>query len=70
MSSAAVIDHTQRDPWEVAIEQFDTAADKLHLDPNMRGIRSPAAATADTASTGVEYFTRGSRLLTVRTGVL
>ncbi len=38
MSSAAVIDHTQRDPWEVAIEQFDTAADKLHLDPNMRGI--------------------------------
>jgi glutamate dehydrogenase (NAD(P)+) len=38
MSSAVVIDHTQRDPWEVAIEQFDTAADKLHLDPNMRGI--------------------------------
>jgi glutamate dehydrogenase (NAD(P)+) len=38
MTSAAVIDHTQRDPWEVAIEQFDTAADKLHLDPNMRGI--------------------------------
>ncbi len=38
MTSAATIDHTQRDPWEVAIEQFDTAADKLHLDPNMRGI--------------------------------
>ena len=38
MTSAAVIDHTQRDPWEVAVEQFDTAADKLHLDPNMRGI--------------------------------
>jgi glutamate dehydrogenase (NAD(P)+) len=38
MTSAAVIDHTTRDPWEVAIEQFDTAADKLHLDPNMRGI--------------------------------
>src|SRR5438445_226142 len=37
MSSAAVIDHTQRDPWEAATEQFDTAADKLHLDPNMRG---------------------------------
>lgn len=38
MTSAAVIDHTQRDPWEVALEQFDIAADKLHLDPNMRGI--------------------------------
>jgi len=38
MRSAATIDHTQRDPWEVAIEQFDTAADRLHLDPNMRGI--------------------------------
>ncbi len=38
MRSAATIDHTQRDPWEIAIEQFDTAADKLHLDPNMRGI--------------------------------
>ena len=38
MTSAATIDHTQRDPWEVAIEQFDTAADRLHLDPNMRGI--------------------------------
>src|SRR5436853_2398588 len=37
MRSAATIDHTQRDPWEVAIEQFDTAADKRHLDPNMRG---------------------------------
>ncbi|HET8567937.1 MAG TPA: Glu/Leu/Phe/Val dehydrogenase [Candidatus Limnocylindria bacterium] len=36
--TSAVIDHTQRDPWEVAIEQFDLAADKLHLDPNMRGI--------------------------------
>ncbi len=38
MTSNAVIDHTLRDPWEVAIEQFDTAADKLHLDPNMRAI--------------------------------
>jgi glutamate dehydrogenase (NAD(P)+) len=38
MQSAAVIDHTQRDPWQVALEQFDIAADKLHLDPNMRGI--------------------------------
>ena len=28
-ANAAVIDHTQRDPWEVATEQFDTAADKL-----------------------------------------
>ena len=38
MTTSAVIDHTQRDPWEVALEQFDIAADKLHLDPNMRGI--------------------------------
>ena len=38
MTSSAVIDHTLRDPWEVAIEQFDTAADKLHLDANMRAI--------------------------------
>jgi len=38
VTSSAVIDHTLRDPWEVAIEQFDTAADKLHLDPNMRAI--------------------------------
>ncbi len=38
MTTAAVIDHTQRDPWEVAHEQFDIAADRLHLDPNMRGI--------------------------------
>ncbi len=38
MQSAAIIDHTQRDPWQVALEQFDIAADKLHLDPNMRGI--------------------------------
>ena len=37
-TKAAVIDHTQRDPWEVALEQFSIAADKLHLDPNMRGI--------------------------------
>jgi len=37
-STAAVIDHTQSDPWQVACEQFDIAADKLHLDPNMRGI--------------------------------
>src|SRR5258708_9234752 len=38
MTSAAVIDHTQRDPWEIAIEQFDTAADNRHLDAIMRGI--------------------------------
>ena len=38
MATAAVIDHTQRDPWQVALQQFDIAADKLHLDPNMRGI--------------------------------
>jgi len=36
--SSAVIHHPLRDPWEVAIRQFDTAADKLHLDPNMRAI--------------------------------
>jgi glutamate dehydrogenase (NAD(P)+) len=39
-ANAAVIDHTQRDPWEVALEQFSIAADKLHLDPNMRRILS------------------------------
>src|SRR5207248_7384526 len=39
-ANAAVIDHTQRDPWEVALEQFGIAADKLHLDPNMRRILS------------------------------
>jgi glutamate dehydrogenase (NAD(P)+) len=38
LSVSAVIDHTQRDPWEVALAQFDLAADRLHLDPNMRGI--------------------------------
>jgi glutamate dehydrogenase (NAD(P)+) len=38
MATAAVIDHTQRDPWQVALQQFDIAADKLHLDPNMRAI--------------------------------
>ncbi|MBU6422576.1 MAG: Glu/Leu/Phe/Val dehydrogenase, partial [Chloroflexi bacterium] len=38
MQSAAVIDHTQRDPYQVALEQFDIAADRLHLDPNMRAI--------------------------------
>jgi glutamate dehydrogenase (NAD(P)+) len=38
MQTAVVIDHTQRDPWQVATEQFDIAADRLHLDPNMRGI--------------------------------
>ncbi|MGH2378104.1 MAG: Glu/Leu/Phe/Val family dehydrogenase [Candidatus Limnocylindria bacterium] len=38
MATSSVIDHTQRDPWQVALEQFDIAADKLHLDPNMRGI--------------------------------
>ncbi|MEK7862795.1 MAG: Glu/Leu/Phe/Val dehydrogenase [Chloroflexota bacterium] len=37
-SNAQVIDHTQRDPWSVAQEQFGIAADRLHLDPNMRGI--------------------------------
>ena len=37
-SKAAVIDHTQRDPWSVALEQFGIAADKLHLDPNMRAV--------------------------------
>ena len=37
-NAAVVIDHTQRDPWQVALEQFDIAADRLHLDPNMRGI--------------------------------
>ncbi len=36
--NSAVIDHTLRDPWEVAGEQFSIAADKLHLDPNMRAI--------------------------------
>jgi len=36
--NAAVIDHTQRDPWAVAQEQFSIAADRLHLDPNMRAI--------------------------------
>ena len=39
-ANTAVIDHTQRDPWEVALEQFAIAADKLHLDPNMRRILS------------------------------
>ena len=39
-TSSAVIDHTLRDPWEVALEQFSIAADKLHLDPNMRRILS------------------------------
>ncbi|MFN2519542.1 MAG: Glu/Leu/Phe/Val dehydrogenase [Candidatus Limnocylindria bacterium] len=38
VTTAVTIDHTQRDPWEVALEQFDLAADRLHLDPNMRGI--------------------------------
>ena len=38
ITTAVTIDHTQRDPWEVALEQFDVAADRLHLDPNMRGI--------------------------------
>jgi glutamate dehydrogenase (NAD(P)+) len=36
--NSAVIDHTQRDPWSVAQEQFGIAADRLHLDPNMRAI--------------------------------
>ena len=36
--NAAVIDHTQTDPWAVAQEQFGIAADRLHLDPNMRAI--------------------------------
>src|SRR4030088_129045 len=34
----SVIDHTQTDPWAVAQEQFSIAADRLHLDPNMRAI--------------------------------
>ena len=38
--NAAVIDHTQTDPWDVAREQFGIAADRLHLDPNMRAILS------------------------------
>ena len=38
MSKSAVIDHTQRDPWSIAQEQFGIAADRLHLDPNMRAI--------------------------------
>ena len=37
-TKSVVIDHTQRDPWSVALEQFAIAADKLHLDPNMRAI--------------------------------
>ena len=37
-TTTQVIDHTQRDPWQVALAQFDIAADKLHLDPNIRGI--------------------------------
>jgi glutamate dehydrogenase (NAD(P)+) len=37
-TKSVVIDHTQRDPWSVALEQFGIAADKLHLDPNMRAI--------------------------------
>jgi glutamate dehydrogenase (NAD(P)+) len=36
--ATAVIDHTRTDPWDVALEQFNLAADKLHLDPNMREI--------------------------------
>ena len=36
----AVIDHTRQDPWEIALAQFNIAADKLHLDPNMREILS------------------------------
>jgi len=36
--ATAVIDHTRVDPWHVALEQFNLAADKLHLDPNMREI--------------------------------
>ena len=39
-ANSQVIDHTQRDPWEVALEQFSIAADRLHLDPNMRRILS------------------------------
>src|SRR4029079_4719424 len=39
-ANTQVIDHTQRDPWEVALEQFSIAADRLHLDPNMRRILS------------------------------
>ncbi|HUQ42421.1 MAG TPA: Glu/Leu/Phe/Val dehydrogenase [Candidatus Limnocylindrales bacterium] len=36
--NTSVIDHTQTDPWAVAQEQFGIAADRLHLDPNMRAI--------------------------------
>jgi glutamate dehydrogenase (NAD(P)+) len=36
----AVIDHTLQDPWAIALAQFNIAADKLHLDPNMREILS------------------------------
>ena len=36
----AVIDHTKQDPWDIALAQFDIAADKLHLNPNMREILS------------------------------
>ena len=43
-SKSAVIDHTQRDPWLVALEQF-IAADKLHLDPNMRAISKSASGS-------------------------
>src|SRR5947208_10177368 len=50
-TSAAVIDHTQRDPWEVALEQFGIAADKLHLDPNMRRILSTTQRELDRKST-------------------
>jgi len=37
-TKSVVIDHTQRDPWDIALAQFSIAADKLHLDPNMREI--------------------------------
>ncbi len=39
-TKSAVIDHTQRDPWAIALEQFGIAAERLHLDPNMREVLS------------------------------
>ncbi|MBM4421384.1 MAG: Glu/Leu/Phe/Val dehydrogenase [Chloroflexi bacterium] len=32
------MDHTQRDPWGIAVRQFDLAANLLHLDPNIRSV--------------------------------
>jgi len=38
VTGSAVIDHTQRDPWGIAVRQFDLAANLLHLDPNIRSV--------------------------------